>query len=76
MQMQVCSASFKYKLQASQIGVFHISNTIMLNPVLSLLPFQHLVPKPVKMEGPAQLLTLALVMSDGLECTAKPKVKV
>ena len=32
------------------------------NRVVSLLSTQHLVPNPVRMEGPAQLLTLAPVM--------------
>ena len=41
------------------------------NRVLSLLPTQHRVPGPVKMEGPAQLLTLAPVMWGGQECNAK-----
>ena len=35
------------------------------------LDIQHLVPHPVKMEGPALLLTLAPVMWDGLECSVK-----
>ena len=36
--------------------------------VFSLLPIQHLVPNPVRMEGPAQLLTHAPVMWGGREC--------
>ena len=35
------------------------------------LPIQNFVTNPVKMEGPAQLLTLAPVMSDGLESNVK-----
>ena len=35
------------------------------------LAIQHLVPNPVRMEGPAQLLTLAPVMWGGQECNAK-----
>ena len=34
-------------------------------------PVQLSVPVPVKMEGPAQLLTLALVMWGGQECSVK-----
>ena len=34
-------------------------------------PVQLSVPVPVKMEGPAQLLTLAIVMWDGQECSVK-----
>ena len=41
------------------------------NIVLPLWPIQHPVPNPVRMEGPAQLLTLAPVMWSGRECSVK-----
>ena len=42
-------------------------------PSFMILSFslQQLAPVPAKMEGPAQLLTLALVMWGGLECSVK-----
>ena len=39
--------------------------------VFPLWPIQHLVPNPVRMEGPAQLLTLVPVMWGGQECSVK-----
>ena len=42
-----------------------------MQSVLLVIPLQPSVPVPVKMEGPALLLTLALVMWGGLERSVK-----
>ena len=42
-----------------------------MQSVLLVIPLQPSVPIPVKMEGPAQLLTLAPVMWGGLERSVK-----